>query len=496
MKTTFLLILLVSTSILSFSYKEPENIKKFFPQPNLTIETPSVKNDHFTTQREMLDYLGAVRKSSTKVDVTLLGPTAYNNYLPLFIIGKKATIDPKKLTIMIIGQQHGDEPIACDTVMGTIKRIAAGDLEYLLDDLNFIILPRVNPDGAQDFERTAPSGIDINEDHFLLRTLEAQLVNNIFSKYNPHIVIDLHEYICDIKSYKSVSKSGVVPYFDVLMMHPTNPNFSKELVSNLINTYFSPLINNKNLNNFTYSYFYNPFNVSYDGKFQIMTPTGNHSLARNTYSLKGSIGLLVELRGRGIERENIHRRLESGIKTLEDILITMKNRSASLKNSIENYRLQRNKTFITQWLFPPYNSTIPLISLDNGELIYFPCTKYSYDHMTSLSRVMTPNYYLVPPEEKKIMSLLEIHSKNSFYLNENKTFSVEEYHLKNKDFNAIEVSKTFPKGTLVIPIKNNTDLFLISILEPISPNSFYNLELIKTKDNIFPIYRTYENISQ
>ncbi|MGL6115816.1 MAG: M14 family zinc carboxypeptidase [Cetobacterium sp.] len=496
MKTTFLLILLVSTSILSFSYKEPENIKKFFPQPNLTIETPSVKNDHFTTQREMLNYLGAVRKSSTKVEVNLLGPTNYNNYLPIFIIGKKATIDPKKLTIMIIGQQHGNEPMSCDIAMGTIKRIASGDLEYLLDNLNFIIMPRINPDGAQDFERTNSSGIDINNDHSLLETREAQLVNGVFSLYNPHIVIDLHEYIANKESYKNLSSEGVVPYFDALLMHPTNPNSSKELTKDLINTYISPLINNKNLTGFTYSYYYNPFNISYDGNLQLMTPTGSHALARNAYSLKGALTLLIELRGRDIDKENIPRRLETGIKTLEFILTNVSKRSNSIKTLIENNQTQKNKTFITQWILPPYESTIPLISIEKGELISFPCTKYSFENISSLANTKIPNYYLIPSNEEDAIALLKAHSKKYFYLKNNENFTVEEYHLKNKDFNLITVSKDFPKGTLVLPIENNQDLFISSILEPLSPNSFFQNNILKTKDNILPLYRYHGNIDK
>ncbi|MGL4786353.1 MAG: M14 family zinc carboxypeptidase, partial [Cetobacterium sp.] len=136
-------------------YKEPASVKKFFPSTPLVVATPSIApgRTSFTTQREMRDYLGAIHTNNSSTVVNLLGPTRGNNYLPVFVLsrGKELTFKNTsngKPTVMLIAQQHGDEPMGCDVLMGTIKRIAQGGMNYLLDRVNIVIMPRINPDGA------------------------------------------------------------------------------------------------------------------------------------------------------------------------------------------------------------------------------------------------------------------------------------------------------------------------------------------------------------
>ena len=77
-----------------------------------------------------------------------------------------------KPVVLIIGQQHGNEPAGGEAALVLAQRLGTGDLTALLQSIDVIIVPRANPDGAAAFVRGLANGIDPNRDHTLLRTPE------------------------------------------------------------------------------------------------------------------------------------------------------------------------------------------------------------------------------------------------------------------------------------------------------------------------------------
>ncbi|MDI5791599.1 hypothetical protein PO124_34315 [Bacillus licheniformis] len=64
----------------------------------------------------------------------------------------------------------------------------------MLDKINVIVVPRVNPDGSYQFNRRLANGIDGNRDHVKLESPEVRAIHQEFNKYSPEVVIDAHEY--------------------------------------------------------------------------------------------------------------------------------------------------------------------------------------------------------------------------------------------------------------------------------------------------------------
>ena len=64
----------------------------------------------------------------------------------------------------------------------------------MLDRVNVLIVPRANPDGAQNFTRGTVNGFDVNRDHLLQWTPEGRTLGRIFAAYQPAVVIDSHEF--------------------------------------------------------------------------------------------------------------------------------------------------------------------------------------------------------------------------------------------------------------------------------------------------------------
>lgn len=355
-------------------YKEPATVKKYFPVTPLVVATPSIApgRTSFTTQREMLDYLGDIHTKNSSTVVNLLGPTKDNNYLPVFVLSKGKELTFKnttngKPTIMLIAQQHGDEPMGCDVLMGTIKRIAQGGMNYLLDRVNIVIMPRINPDGAAKFTRVARKNIDINDDHQNLYTVEASAVSNIYDLFNPEVFVDLHEYIADIDCYSDIIEDGAVPYYDLLVLSPTNSNYPPNLNDYAKHTLIR-LRDELGKSDYHADYYYNPFIKPKHGQPLILyRATSDKSLARNAYGLRGSLAFLIELRGRDIGFENVERRLNSGLAGVQLLLERVYFKSGEIKNLVAVER-QKIGTGSGKLVLSENNVTLPLINIKTGAL--------------------------------------------------------------------------------------------------------------------------------
>ena len=91
---------------------------------------------------------------------------------------------PRRPTVLLIGQQHGDEPAGSEALLVLARQLAQGPLRAAArSHQRADRLPRANPDGAQAGRRATASGIDVNRDHLLLRTPEAQALARLVREY-------------------------------------------------------------------------------------------------------------------------------------------------------------------------------------------------------------------------------------------------------------------------------------------------------------------------
>jgi|GEM_PF-546437 len=102
---------------------------------------------------------------------------------------------PKK--ILLWSQMHGDEPSATPALLD----IAGYLLEHaddpvarsILKDFTLLMIPMLNPDGAEVYQRRNAQGIDINRDALQLATPEGRLLKRIRDEYEPMLGFNLHD---------------------------------------------------------------------------------------------------------------------------------------------------------------------------------------------------------------------------------------------------------------------------------------------------------------
>lgn len=110
---------------------------------------------------------------------------------PVFQPGDLANSD--KPIVLIVNNVHGGEVAGKDAAMELMRDLVMGDLRPLLDEVVVLVIPTINPDGAEIYRRTNDEGFDMNRDYIKLETQEIQsLVTDVINKWHPHIHLDTH----------------------------------------------------------------------------------------------------------------------------------------------------------------------------------------------------------------------------------------------------------------------------------------------------------------
>ena len=96
--------------------------------------------------------------------------------------------------VLLWSQMHGDEPSATPALLDLAGHLlAAPDGARVLDALTLLMVPMLNPDGAQRFVRRNAQGIDVNRDALNLATPEGRILKTVRDRYRPILGFNLHD---------------------------------------------------------------------------------------------------------------------------------------------------------------------------------------------------------------------------------------------------------------------------------------------------------------
>ena len=309
-----------------------------FPAPAVSYSTPGLLAGRttFTSQPEMHAWLleqAAAAARSTGVKSALLPVGSSQNRQPLeaLVLTRAGATDPGSLqasgkpTVLLIGQQHGDEPAGSEALLVIARELSQGLLQPLLERINVIIVPRSNPDGAAAGQRVTQGGLDMNRDHLLLATPEAQALAKLTRDYRPTVVVDAHEYTA---VGRFLQKFGALQRFDALLQYATTANTPEFLTRAAEEWYRRPLLASLQAQKLSAEWYYTTSSDLSDKKISmggVQPDTG-----RNVYGLKNSVSLLIETRGVGLGRLHIQRRVHTHVTAISSVLASTAQRAAEL----------------------------------------------------------------------------------------------------------------------------------------------------------------------
>lgn len=99
--------------------------------------------------------------------------------------------------VLLWSQMHGNEPSATTALLDIAHFLLSHSEDpgsaAILDTLTLLMIPMLNPDGAEIYQRRNAQGIDINRDARHLATPEGRLLKEIRDRYQPMLGFNLHD---------------------------------------------------------------------------------------------------------------------------------------------------------------------------------------------------------------------------------------------------------------------------------------------------------------
>lgn len=128
----------------------------------------------------------------------------------------KISVGEGEARILMWSQMHGDEPTATAALFDLLNFITAPEQADWRDEwlqrVQLVMVPMLNPDGAERNSRRNAQGFDVNRDAKSLQSPEGRILMSLARSYKPHFGFNLH----DQNRFYGVGDSGKMATISLL----------------------------------------------------------------------------------------------------------------------------------------------------------------------------------------------------------------------------------------------------------------------------------------
>lgn len=494
-------ILLFLTLICIFTFTKAQNNLKF--EDNQTL-----------TWQDCIDFYKALDARYENAKLTVAGETDAGKPLHLFIISNSDQFDPQlvknagKAVLLINNGIHPGEPCGVDASAKFAWEVLEDPELYsdMLDSMTICIIPmlnvggalnrganhRANQDGPQEHGfRANATNNDLNRDFIKLDTRNARAFVRILRAWDPDILIDTHT-------------SNGADYQYVLTLINTQHNKMNEALGTYLHDTMLPALYDAMDQG---PYEMTPYVMSYDRRDPANGIVGfmDHPRYTTGYaSLFSTIGFTLEAHMFKPFKDRVLSTYYF-LKAASDFLALNKSEILKIRMlSEESIRLKKEYTLhwtldtvsYDTFLFKGFEIKYRTSNVTGQQTYYFdrkaPWEKEirNYCYYAPQSKVLAPDFYLVPAAWREVVELLMINDIEMYPLPMDTTLEVEYYYIE--DFNTsssaynghyyhsgTKVRKVrgeldFLEGDLMIPMNQAANEFLVQVLEPEAVDSYFN----------------------
>lgn len=387
-----------SLSVLCFAYLQACQPTS----PEQAVLTPLERSQYseYTSNAKLISFLqDAVAVNST---MQLRIDTLSNGALfPVVFINGGAEPD---FRIMMLAQQHGNEPSGMEGLLLLIKDFANGSIAPLPANTQLLLLPQCNPYGAAYHQRRNDNGIDLNRDHLLMQAEETIIIQDLFDSLQPHMTVDFHEYYPYSKSWEDF---GYRRNFDIQLGGLTNIN-----TAGTFRDFFyresMPFVK-KALETESFSFFeYTLGNFALGERLRRSTVDINDG--RQSFGIAGTYAMIVEgMNGRD-SLNRIEQRAISQYITAKALLTQALQHADDILLMVHEARQQLLQADVMVSIrmdhFPSELSlSYPLLHIAKAKDTVFNVEAY-HPVVRSLLNVSVPHAYLIPKKDSLLMAWL------------------------------------------------------------------------------------------
>ena len=506
-KYLFFAVLMNGSIFGQFNPQNNEITKRFFPDPDIEINTPAFGKKGFTDYKDLMGYLDKlVAAHPTEIALSFIGESQKKKKIPMVVLHRDN--GQQKIKVWFQGGLHGDEPAGTETMLYLMDKILNDSrYSYLLDKITLTIVPMANIDGYEKLDRFAADGLDLNRDQVKLMAPESNYLKKAFSDFGAEVAVDFHEYRPFRKDFNELGTDGICSIYDAMFMFSGNLNLPQNLRDYTKDVFVDNAKNILESNKLTSRYYITTAKNKEEVIFKQCTAEARSSTT--SFALTNCISALIEIRGVSLQKTSFKRRINATFLIASSFLKTAFEDAEKIKEVLRISNNTKPEYIVVLYDRPIEKQTIRAISLkDNTEIALDVKVSNALKCEPVLER-KRPFAYLILAKQKVLADKLIILGLEVEELAENKTIKVDSYTVtsitespdEDEGYQAQKVEtvlstieKSFPKGTFIVYLNQKNAKMATEVLEPESENGFIKFEVLSTNLNEeLPIYRYLNN---
>jgi len=397
---------------------------------NLSTPLEKSKYKKLSSHDDLMNYLKEIDLLSNKVTIKTIGRSVEGREIPVAIISKDkvfASNRNEKPVVLIYAQQHGNEPSGKEAALIIIRELSLGSLQDLLQHLDILIVPQVNPDGAEKNQRRNANNMDLNRNHVILSEPESIALHTLFLKWMPEVTVDIHETNASRKNWFCVGyMKDAEENFDCV----SNLNIAKEIREFSVNTFIPEVGKLVKKDGFSFSRYIvgGPPEVR-----RIRHSTTNINDGRQSMGIYNTFSFILEGKRFNDVNSHIKRRTFGQVSAVRAILKTVADHRKEILSITHTARADLIKAKENQLVYlqmdyypDPEQKTFTYPIFDLYSWKHVEKALDHYEPMVKVKKSVTrPVAYLFSQDQSRLLELLRKHQIELFRLKKDTKVNVE-----------------------------------------------------------------------
>ena len=471
-----------------------------------TTVTPLESNNYgkVTSYDELTTFIKQLESKSSVLKVEVIGKSAQGrNLYALKFSSSEFGKDKSKIKVLFFAQQHGNEQSGKEGSLLLVQTLLKPENIYLLDKIDFAIVPQMNPDGSEINQRRNGNTIDLNRNHLILTEPETQALHTFFDKYLFEVIMDVHEYFPYGGEWE---KYGYHKNADETLGVTTNPNIPenfREFSNKEVFTYWSKYLTDNKFSTSVYAPG-GPPEMDF-----LRQSTFDINDGRQSFGIQNTLSFIQEgLNGVDYFVANIRHRAAgqmTGMFGMLEFVYTHKSEIKKMvkaeRKSLVSGKANQQVSIQSEHVANGQKLTLPLFSYysktDTTVIVndYRPVVKSTLD-------VSKPLGYLIPKQNKELVEWIQRQALTQKDFKKQKGHKIEQYTISKID------SIDFERDIIINPVIevkefkgeiNASDYIYIPtaqlkgnlIVLALEPKSMLGLVTYKQFENLLNVGETY-----
>lgn len=418
------------------------------------IETPleAAGYEFWTKHSEVVEFSELLDAQTDIITTQQLGYSEQKRDIYYFKVSENEQFssDDNKLTALIFGQQHGDEPSGNDALLKILRDIATGEHQQILEYMDLLIVPQVNPDGAEILERRNAEDVDLNRSHLILDGKETRPLRDLFHRWKPEVTLDVHQYQPWVDSWID---HGFIRLFDEQYGLPTNVNTAEDIRDLAEGPFLDYIAEHLDQEGFTFHNYLigDPESIRYS--------TTNINDGRQGFAIMNTFSLILEGRRARGDQENIRHRKAGQVAAIEGLLQFSVDHKEEIASAVQESRRDITDGRINEFILTMKREqtgeplTIPVLEVyetedddyAKGDTIEVDIDNYN-PLVTPARTTEMPEGYIIPEDHSEIAELLFDHQVEYRELEGGENLQAEVFRIEDFTEEEFESPTMIPVG--------------------------------------------------